>query len=137
MSRRFSRQAGVTLLEVLIAVLVLSIGLLGALKLQVVGVKQNADSRYTVMAAAFAQDALETLRFDLRHDKASWTVIDPTTQAAALSGRPAQWLTALQRDLPDGKATVSCDSSLNKCSVSISWTPPGASQVSANYEMYN
>lgn len=132
-----SRQRGATLLEVLIAVLVLSIGLLGALKLQTLGVRQNADSRYTVMAAAFAQDALDALAYNPRGDKADWDGINSTTAAGSLSGRAGEWLTALQRDLPQGTADVSCNATQRQCSVVISWIPPGGDKMSATYAMYN
>ena len=59
LSKRHSQ--GVTLVEVLVAVLVLSVGLLGALKLQTEGVRLNADSKYTVLATTYAQDALDAL----------------------------------------------------------------------------
>lgn len=130
-------QAGSTLIEVMIAVLVLSFGLLGALKLQTEGVKQNADSRYTVMAAAFAQDALDAVGFNMRNDRASWVSITTASDPAAMTGRPAEWLAALQRDLPAGKAVVGCSTSDRSCTVRISWTPPGGSEVIANYEMYD
>ncbi len=132
-----NRQAGSTLIEVLIAVLVLSFGLLGALKLQTAGVKQNADSRYTVMAAAFAQDALDAVGFNTRNDRSNWVVITAASDPSTMTGRPAEWLAALQRDLPGGTAGVGCSTTDRKCTVNISWTPPGGSEVTANYEMYD
>jgi type IV pilus assembly protein PilV len=130
-------QSGSTLIEVLIAILVLSFGLLGALKLQTEGVKQNADSRYTVMAAAFAQDALDALSFNMRDDRTTWVTITSASDPSAMTGRASEWLTALQRDLPAGKAAVGCSADDHRCTVSISWVPPGGSEVTANYEMYD
>lgn len=135
-SKTLAAQRGSTLIEVLIAVLVLSLGLLGALKLQVEGVRLNSDSRYTVLASTFAHDAMDALAFDRFNDKTTWTGIVEGTVASSLSeGRAREWLVALQRDLPDGKAAVGC---VNKaCSVLISWTPPGRDKVTARYDMYD
>lgn len=54
--------AGLTLLEVLIALTILSIGLLGIALLQVTAVRGNASSGVAVLAARFAQDRLEEFR---------------------------------------------------------------------------
>ena len=120
----------------LIAVLVLSVGLLGALKLQTEGVRLNADSRYTVLAASYAHDALDALAFDRTNQKSIWTAISQNTAASGMAeGRAKDWLSNLQRDLPDGKAAVNCAS--QACSVEIAWTPPGRDTVTAKYEMYD
>ena len=129
-------QRGVSLVEVLIALLVLSIGLIGALKLQAEGVRQNADSRYTVLAATYAHDAMDAIAFDRSNAQASW-MMSAGTAPSSLSGRAKEWLTALQRDLPDGKAAISCSSGDKKCTVTLTWVPPGRDQVEAKYEMYN
>lgn len=134
------RQVGATLIEVLIAVLVLSIGLLGALKLQTEGVRLNANSRYTVLAATYAHDALDALAYDRAgtgDGKAgNWASVNTISGSATGSGSATAWLENLQRDLPDGKAKISCDASARKCSVEISWKPPGESNsVSATYDL--
>ncbi|MDP5240739.1 type IV pilus modification protein PilV [Uliginosibacterium sp. 31-16] len=134
MSSRKNSQ-GSTLIEVLIAVLVLSIGLLGAFKLQTEGVRLNADSKYTVIAASYAQDALDALSFNRLNDKTTWVSITSSSVGAGLSGRPGEWLMNLQRDLPDGNASIGCAS--KACTVEISWTPPGRDPVTAKYSMYD
>jgi len=55
-------QSGVTLLEVLIALLVLSIGLLGHAKLQLFGVRANTNAYLRTQATALAHDFAERLR---------------------------------------------------------------------------
>lgn len=148
-----SLQLGATLIEVLIAVLVLSIGLLGALKLQTEGVRLNADSKYTVLAAAFAHDALDALTLDRFNDRASWTAIDTITTplscntgtssaasstASGGTGRASEWAQKVACDLPDGKAKVSCTSAgePKTCNVELRWTPSGRDTVSATYSVY-
>lgn len=123
---------GVTLVEVLVAVLLLSVGLLGALKLQTEGVRLNADSKYTVMATTYAQDALDALAYDVSNERAAWAGVTPSSTSA--SGQAGAWLAALRRDLPGGKANVSC--AAQACTVVISWTPPGRDPVSASFSTY-
>jgi len=55
-------QRGFTLLEVLIAVVVLSIGLLGIATLQMTGVKQTHNSQLRASAAALAQEMADRMR---------------------------------------------------------------------------
>lgn len=134
MTQNLEFQRGSTLIEVMVAVLVLSLGLLGALKLQTEGVRQNADSRYTVLASTYAHDALDAISYDRTNQKSSW-MMSSGSMANGLTGRPQVWLTNLQRDLPDGKADVGCTG--NKCTIQITWVPPGRAMVTAKYEMYN
>lgn len=133
---------GSTLIEVLIAVLVLSIGLLGALKLQTAGVRLNADSRYSEIATTYAQDALDALTFNPLGEKDSWTSIQCSTKAtsSSLSGTPLDWLTRLKTELPSGCANISCDSDNHMCSVQIEWVLPGHTtddKSQASYVVYN
>lgn len=155
MSCEFHHQRGAGLIEVLIAVLVLSLGLLGALKLQTEGVRQNADSRYTVLAAALAHDALDAITYDRFGDKSDWLGIDSigsphacsstvsSSASASVSAdgdRADDWLDKVACDLPGGKARLSCADSAaagaRTCKVELQWTPPGRDSVTASYEMY-
>lgn len=56
------KQAGFTLLEVLIAVVVFSIGLLGLASLQVTGLKLSSDSMERTMATLLANDMIDRMR---------------------------------------------------------------------------
>ena len=136
-SRKRAVQRGSTLIEVLIAVLVLSIGLIGALKLQTEGVRLNADSRYSVLASAYAQDALDAITFDRAGDKTEWEKIQSSTSSSGLSGRPSEWMARMVQELPAAIATVTCNPTNRSCSVQIKWTPPGRDQVKADYVIYN
>jgi type IV pilus assembly protein PilV len=58
------RQSGVSLIEVLVAVLLVSIGLLGAAGMHVRSIQYTTDTERRQMAAMMATDMLETLRGD-------------------------------------------------------------------------
>lgn len=57
-----SRQSGFTLLEVLIALLILSIGLLGHAKLQLLGVRANTNVYLRTQATSMSHDFAERMR---------------------------------------------------------------------------
>lgn len=57
-----TRQSGFTLLEAMIALSILSVGLLGLAQLFVVAINQNAYSRNNTMGTSVALDRLEDLR---------------------------------------------------------------------------
>lgn len=57
-----SKQRGISLLEVMIALIVLSIGLLGLAQLQMTGIKQNQDAWLRSQATNLTYDMLDRLR---------------------------------------------------------------------------
>lgn len=122
-------ERGSSLLEVMLSVLIVSVGLIGALKLQSESLRQGADSRYVVVASAYASDALDRLS-DGRATPSAWAMAASDTPDS-LSGDAATWLGAVQRDLPGGKAELNCDSS--QCSLILYWTPAGRDTMSASY----
>ena len=66
------KQEGFTLLEVMIAVLIMSIGLLGLTGLQIVATKTNSFSNQMTVGITLGQDKLEELR-NLAYDDAQLT----------------------------------------------------------------
>ena len=61
---RINRQSGLTLLEVMITVVILSLGLLGLAGLQMTGLKNNRNAYYNTVAAQVAQDLAERIKAD-------------------------------------------------------------------------
>lgn len=61
-SRPTYRQTGFSLIEVLVALLVLSIGLLGLAMLQVTGMKFNSDAYFRTQATILAYDIIDRMR---------------------------------------------------------------------------
>lgn len=57
-------QTGLTLLEVMITVVILSLGLLGLAGLQVTGLKNNRNAYYQTVAAQVVQDLAERIKAD-------------------------------------------------------------------------
>ena len=59
--QRFSSQSGMSMIEMLVAVVILAVGLLGLAELQVTAIRANSQSNVTVAAAAIAQRVIETV----------------------------------------------------------------------------
>lgn len=122
------RSGGFTLIEVLVALLVLSVGLLGIAGLQLTSLRSNHSAYLRSQATILAYDILERMRANRAQldDYASIT-IDDAEDLPAISGTPTQaavdlnrWGTDLLALLPEAKAIVNVDTD-NIVSVSISW----------------
>lgn len=106
-----SRIRGFTLLEVLIALVVLSIGLLGIAALQGVGLRSSQGAYLTSQATLLAYDMADRIRANPQ----PVDVYDFNTtgvDCAALRTAPLvaadldEWACAVQRLLPNGSATI-------------------------------
>jgi type IV pilus assembly protein PilV len=72
-------QKGFSLIEVMIALIILAVGLLGIAGLQITSIKGNSFSRYMTQASILAQNKLENLR-NLPFDDQKLTGAQPTEQ---------------------------------------------------------
>ncbi len=110
------RQSGFTLLEVLIALLVLSIGLLGLAALQTTGLRSNQMASMRTLATQFTYDITDRMRsnpagvtagdYFIARDDATATT--PTTIAAT---DLAEWRNNITQRLPNGMSDITqCDS---------------------------
>lgn len=113
------RQQGATLIEVLIAVVVLSIGLLGLAGLQATSVKSNHSAYQRSQATLLAYDIADRMRANRTEALTSAYEVDfPSSSTSnTVSGTQAQkdiaeWLNNLARTLPDGTGKIEKDDSL-------------------------
>jgi type IV pilus assembly protein PilV len=104
-----ARQRGMSLIEILVAIVVLSIGLLGLAGLQLKGIQVNQGSVYRWQAALLAEDIADRMRAD-RSNAANkaYTLSSATTGGTGTSGTAQAISDWLQRvtALPGGKATI-------------------------------
>lgn len=113
------QQHGATLIEVLIAVVVLSIGLLGLAGLQVTSVQSNHSAYQRSQASLLASDLADRMRANRTQALTNAYVADYATSSSSnnVSGTRAQkdlaeWLNNLALKLPDGQGKVEKNGSL-------------------------
>lgn len=102
------RASGFTLLEVLIALVVLSIGLLGIAALQGVGLRSSQGAYLTSQASLLAYDMADRIRANPNTVAAGATVTtDCTVPGTGLAGADLQeWSCAVETLLPSGVGRI-------------------------------
>lgn len=120
----FFRHKGVSLVEVLVAVVVLSIGLLGLAGLQASGMRVGQSSIYRTQAAHFAYDMVDRIRANLLRAesyKHNLELKDPAPSCSAgdvVACDLADWRARLQA-MPSGTGSVQVDGS--QVTITVQW----------------
>lgn len=123
----FHKETGATLIEVLVAMVVLAIGLLGLAGLQATSVQSNHSAYYRSQATILASDLADRMRANRTEALTNAYLIDFPTSSTSNdedSGTSAQkdiaaWLNQLAGTLPDGTGKVEKNSTL--VTISIRW----------------
>lgn len=122
---------GFTLLEVMIAVFVLSIGLLGLAHLQVVTLKTTQSADLKSQASILAVDMLNRMKANQNAAYAGNYAIDidddpPADLDTIADTDLSQWRETVNRQLPAGTGSVACPAfnPVNEfvCTITITWT---------------
>jgi type IV pilus assembly protein PilV len=122
--RQFS--AGFTMLEVLIAIVVIAFGLLGVAGLQVVALKNNQSASYRLIATTLANDMIDRIKtnavgliggdYNQPNPNAYTTQVPDCLKSAGCSPQQLaqndrfEWATLVAAALPGGRAIVCLDS---------------------------
>lgn len=132
------KQIGFTLLEVLVALLVLSIGLLGVAGLQATSLQFNLDASSRSQVTILAEDILSKMRMRtnvLQSEDISAVIaqykLSPTDTAGACVHNDASitndlncWLTDISTLLPNGSASITTSGGRD-VTVTIQWFEQG------------
>ena len=122
------KQHGVALLEVLIAVVVLSIGLLGVAALQTSALRNNQSSLERSLAVIQSYSILEAMRADVAVARAPTLGYNmaltstPPTGGNLIQTSQRQWITDIQAALndPGARGAINCNAG-NVCTITITW----------------
>lgn len=119
---RMKGQSGFSLLEVLIAVLVLSIGLLGMAGLQLNSLKFNQTATTRSQATVLAYDIADRMRANRAVAKSGGYVIgvsDEPIGTSVVATDLMQWKAALNRYLPSGNGSIAVNADL--VTITVTW----------------
>lgn len=109
--QRRQRQSGYTLLEVLVAAVLLTTGLIGLASMQVNGTRLNNSAYLRSQATILAYDIVDRMRANIPAARAgnydlALTDATPTTVATVPNVDLGQWRTAVAYNLPAGNSSV-------------------------------
>jgi type IV pilus assembly protein PilV len=119
-------QGGFSIVEVLVALLVLAIGLLGLAALQAQGLRFNHDAYVRTQATHLAYDIVDRMRVN-RTNLAAYTAgpppmpfdCDPTVSTVAMDLEC--WYDGLANALPGGSGFITSNAAANYYDVTVRW----------------
>ncbi len=118
-----STQKGVSLLEVMVAVLILSFGMLGLAAMQTNALRNNQSSfqkNQAIMLSYFMIDAIRLDRTSSGSYAMTKTCTVPSSASGVIATNKKLWLQHIQDNLgANGCGEVSCNA--NNCTVRIYW----------------
>lgn len=123
---RFGFMTGLSLIEMLIALLVVSVGLLGMAGLQAYSLRMNTSAYYRSQANTLAYEILDAMRTNRESAKTGGYNITFSANGAG-TGQAAKdlagWLGTLRLVLPSGDGQIACGNAALEgvCSVTVAW----------------
>lgn len=134
-----AKVGGFSLLEVLIAVVILAVGLLGLGALQSVSFRNNHSAYMRSQAVIMAYDMMDKLRVD--HDQALAGAYNlamassPGSGTGFAAGQLSAWIADLGGLLPSGDGAVNCTNATELCQVSVQWDDSHGSNGSTTQQV--
>lgn len=128
-----SKQAGTSLIEVVVTVLVLATGLLAMGALQTRSLQFNQSAFMRSQANIYAYDITDRIRLNRGDRSANVTAynVDYDADAPSTNARASEditaWRNAMKKVLPDAKGKISCANAdavvtTRICTISIKWS---------------
>ena len=120
-----ARVRGMSLIEVMVAVLILSIGLLGLAAMQATALRNNQSALERSQGIVNTYSILDAMRANVESARAgeyvmSETCTVPTSDGTLVQQDKATWISMIQANLGDSACgTVACDGGL--CTVTVRW----------------
>jgi len=139
------KEMGVGLVEVLVALLILSTALLALVSLQTRSLQFNHGAYMRSQANIFAYDIIERIRINNPNPNlsinpnlaaynislATYPLNTPPVAAPLAAADLDQWRRAIATNLPNGQGSIGCDAVTAVCTVTIVWNESNASEENA------
>lgn len=123
--KRHSQQTGVTMIEVLVAILVSVIGLFSAMQLQLTAVTNTNSAYFRSQAVVISMGLIDQLRANPDEALAGNYDIDLAAAVPTEGGLETtdlqQWRADLNAALPSSDSSVACVSATRICSITVQW----------------
>lgn len=135
--RKAGQNAGFSLIEVLVALVILGVGLLGLAGLQASSLRAGTDAYLRTQANVLAYNIIDRMRANHEavsngdYDLASGASVTASTDCGTTSCSPTaladwdrkQWLAALAKQLPDASASIAATAAGDhtKVTVTVTW----------------
>jgi type IV pilus assembly protein PilV len=115
-------QRGISMIEVLVAIVVLTIGILGMAGLQAAGLRQAQSAQLRAQAAQFAYDMADRMRANLGEARGyGLALADAAPAGSSTADRDrADWLARLAT-LPAGDGAIEVDLTTNLVTITVQW----------------
>jgi type IV pilus assembly protein PilV len=131
------RQGGLSMIEVLVAIVIISLGLLGMAGLQASSLRTSQSAFYRAQAAQFANDMAERMRANLG-DARNYTLALSASAPTGTTVRDrdrSDWL-ARVATLPAGDGSIAVDLANNTVTIAVQWDDSrGGGATNANYTL--
>ena len=123
--RSHTAQCGVSLIEVMVSLIIVSIGLLGAAALQATALRNNQGSYERTQTSILTQGIFDAMRANLAAVNANsyntgGYVCSPPAAAGLAGSDIARWITTLQSQIHSG-ACGSINCAAGACTVGVRW----------------
>lgn len=133
-------QAGTSLLEVLIAVLILAIGLLGIAALQSLTLKNTQSSSERTAAVIQTYAMLDMMRANRaqaisRNYDTGWLCVAPEDPSTRVEGDVARWIDQLKQSVGDS-ACGEIDCGAVNCTIGVRWNDERGTGGDATQEIH-
>jgi type IV pilus assembly protein PilV len=131
-------QRGFTMIEVLVAMIILAIGLLGVAGIQALSLKQTSNSSIRSMVTMHAYDLSERMRADI--DDVSDFEKTKSATCTGCGTDLSEWHSEVLEDIPTAQTTVDVTTGSDStfAEITVDWTERGIGNdaISQTYTLY-